>query len=104
MCTVPISIRTVRITEHVADMLTKGAFATFQWKSLRRLFDIHPHQIYSKVNNHTVIHSLVQQLQLFRPTKQVSQLGSPTRSTKHDQVKEVDLDSFWFEVCQDTKR
>ena len=36
-----ISFRHVRISEQLADMLTKGAFTTSQWKSLMRLFDIH---------------------------------------------------------------
>ena len=37
-----ISIRHVRTREQLADILTKGAFATVQWKSVLRLFDIHP--------------------------------------------------------------
>ena len=37
-----ISIRHVRTGEELADMLTEGAFTTVQWKSVMRLFDIHP--------------------------------------------------------------
>ena len=33
--------RYVRTTEQLADILTTGAFATIQWKSLMKLFDIH---------------------------------------------------------------
>ena len=38
-----IFIRYVRITEQLADMLTKCAFATIQWRFLMQLFDLHPH-------------------------------------------------------------
>ena len=37
-----IFIRYVRTTAHLSDMLTRGAFTTLQFKSLMRLFDIHP--------------------------------------------------------------
>ena len=36
-----ISIRWVRTTEQLADMWTKGAFTTIQWKSLMRQIDVH---------------------------------------------------------------
>ena len=35
-------IHSMRTKEHLADTWTKGAFTTSQWKSLMRLFDIHP--------------------------------------------------------------
>ena len=37
-----VSIRHVRTRGQLADMLTEGAFTTIQWKSVMRLFDIHP--------------------------------------------------------------
>ena len=37
-----ISIRYVRTTEQLADVWTTGALTPIQWKSLMRLFDIHP--------------------------------------------------------------
>ena len=37
-----ISIRCLRTTKQLANMLTKGTFTTIQWKSVMSVFHLHP--------------------------------------------------------------
>ena len=38
---IAVSIENVRTVKQLADILIQGAYATIQWKSVMRLFDIH---------------------------------------------------------------
>ena len=78
-----ISLRYVCTAEQVADMKTKCAFATIQWRSLMRLFGIHPPSNLNVHRSHSESScSAVSPRKLFRDVER-PQLSARSRDTPH---------------------
>ena len=109
-------------------LLTNGAFATIQWQSLTGLFDIHPPPKCDANRNFSesfcsAVSSIPARATSNAHSSQRDFKAGPWSETPQDsphgitsqssawrnslpstELEEVDLDRFWFEVCQGTRR